>query len=183
MNKRNTIELIIGVLFIIFSVFVFNKPVLAFNVISYLLGISCCAKAIHLMYLYIKIKDTFVFKANTFIVLAIILFTLGAIFIFKTEFTKNVFAYILAVWFIYDAVNNFLSLGIVKSLNFGLYILTIISNIILVIGGVCLIINPWVAAISLSFVLGVTFLVSGLEYIIFSISGRKDSGITFRNLH
>ena len=183
MNKRNSIELIIGVIFIIFSVFIFNKPLLAFKLLAYLLGLSCIAKGIHLGYLYFKIKESFLFKANTFLVIAILLFMLGIIFIFKEEFTRNVFAYVLAVWFIYDAVNNFMSLSVVKDINTGLYIVTIISNVILVIGGLCLIINPWVAAISLSFVLGVTFLVSGLEYIIFSISGRKDKGITFRNLN
>lgn len=183
MNKRNTIELIIGVIFIIFSVFIFNKPILAFKILACLLGISCILKALHFVYLYFNIRDIYSFKANTFLVVGILLLVLGVIFIFKEDFTQNVFAYILAVWFIYDAVNNFMSLNIVRSINTGLYIITIISNVILIIGGLCLIINPWVAAISLSFVLGVTFLVSGLEYIIFSISGRKENGIIFRNLN
>ena len=186
MNKRNLIELILGVLLIICSVFIFNKPVTAFVMLGYLIGIVAIAKGIHFIYLYFKIRGIVLFKANAFLVFGILLSLIGIIFIIKPMFANNVFAYILAIWFIYDSVNNFLSISILRDINIGLYIIGILANIILLVGGVCIIINPWVAAISLAFVLGVTFLVSGIEYIIFAITGRNNkriSKMSFRNLN
>lgn len=186
MNKRNAIELILGVLLIVCSVFVFNRPVVAFIALGYLIGIAAIVKGVHFIYLYFKVKNIVLFKANTFLVFGILLSLIGIVFIIKPMFANSVFAYILAIWFIFDAVNNFLSLGILRDLNIGLYIIGILANVILLIGGICIIINPWVAAISLSFVIGVTFLVSGIEYIIFAITGRNDKrrqGLSFRNLH
>lgn len=186
MDKRNAIELVLGVLLIVCSVFVFNKPLTAFAMLGYLIGIIAIAKGIHLIYLYFKIRNIVLFKANTFLVLGILLALIGVVFILKPMSANNVFAYILAIWFIYDSVNNFLSLSILKQLNTGLFVIGILANVILLIGGICIIINPWVAAISLSFVIGVTFLVSGIEYIIFAITGRNDrrrNGLSFRNLN
>lgn len=186
MNKRNLIELILGVLLIVCSVFIFNRPVTAFVMLGYLIGIIAIVKGIHFIYLYFKTRNIILFKANAFLVLGILLSLVGIIFIIKPMFANNVFAYILAIWFIYDSVNNFLSISILKDINIGLYIIGILANIVLLIGGICIIINPWVAAISLAFVLGVTFLVSGIEYIIFAITGRNDkriSNMSFRNLN
>lgn len=186
MNKRNLIELILGVLLIVCSVFIFNRPVTAFVMLGYLIGIIAIVKGIHFIYLYFKTRNIILFKANAFLVLGILLSLLGIVFLAKPMFANSVFAYILAIWFIYDSVNNVLSISILKDINIGLYIIGILANIILLIGGVCIIINPWVAAISLTVVLGVTFLVSGIEYIIFAITGRNDkriSKMSFRNLN
>ena len=185
MNKRSAIELIFGVLLIICSVFVFNKPITAFLILGYAVGIVAVLKGIQLIYLYFKTKDTVLFRANTFLVIGILLTILGIIFLFRPMFANGVFAYLLAFWFIYDSINNFLSMHILKGIHIGLYILAIAANIILLIGGICIIINPLVAAISLEFFVGLTFLVSGIEYIIFAITGRdKDimNGVSFRNL-
>ena len=186
MNRRNTIELILGVLLIVCSVFIFNRPVTAFIFLGYLIGAVAIAKGLHFIYLYFKTRNFIIFKANTFLVLGILVIIAGIIFILKPMFANNVFAYILAIWFIYDSVNNFLSLSILKEINTGLYIIGIIADVVLLIGGICIIINPWVAAISLAFILGVTFLVSGIEYIIFAITGRHNKrrdGLSFRNLN
>lgn len=186
MNKRSAIELILGILLIICSVFTFTKPTATFTVLGYIIGSAAILKGIHFIYLYFKNRDFMAFKANTFLVLGILLSIIGFIFILKPIFANNVFAYILAIWFIYDSVNNFFSINLLKRINFGLYILGILANVLLLIGGICIIINPWVASISLAIVLGVTFLVSGIEYTIFAITGRKYSNkstnFTSRNL-
>ncbi len=72
MNKKNLIELILGVFLIICSVFIFNKPVTAFTLLGYLIGIVAIAKGIHFVYLYFKNRYTILFKANIFLVLGIL---------------------------------------------------------------------------------------------------------------
>lgn len=186
MNKRSAIELVLGILLIVCSVFTFTNPTATFTMLGYIIGAAAILKGIHFIYLYFKNRDFVAFKANTFLVLGILLCVVGFIFILKPMFANNVLAYILAIWFVYDSVNNFFSLNILKRINFGLYILGILANIVLLIGGICIIINPWVASISLAIVLGVTFLVSGIEYTIFAITGRNDNSkntnFTSRNL-
>ncbi|MBC2575909.1 HdeD family acid-resistance protein [Peptostreptococcus canis] len=175
MKNKSYIDLLIGILLIIASVFTFIKPIGTFLILSYSIGALCLIKGLHFIYLYFNLKEYFKIRANTALVLGIVLIILGFIFVVKPLFANKIFAYIIAIWFIYDAMNNFLELNILKTIDIKLYILGLITNIIIVVGSVCIFINPWITAISLSVALGVTFLVSGISYIVFSITNRRDN--------
>lgn len=184
LKNRNIVSLLIGIILIVTSIFTFIKPVSTFLMLSYILGIVCMTKGIHFIYLYFKQRNEFKLRANTILVFGIILIVAGIIFVVKPIFANNIFTYLIAIWFIYDAIDNFISIGEIKDANPRLFILSIISNILILIGATIIIINPWITIVSLSIALGITLLISGIMYLIRSLTAiDKKEEKSSRNLH
>ncbi|WP_101773043.1 HdeD family acid-resistance protein [Peptostreptococcus faecalis] len=187
MNKDNKIDLLIGIVLIIFSVLSFIAPQQTFSYLSYLIAIILLIRGLYNIFVYLRLKNTWYPKNITFLIVGILISVLGIIFLLKPTFAHTTFSYVLAIWFIYDAINNFFSFSILKDIDFKLLITFITANALTVMCAILIFINPWISYIPLSNIFGIAFILLGVEHIIFSITGRKNSHIpnkiTKRNLN
>ncbi len=165
-RKFNWLSLLVGILLIISSVFALKDPAATFLTLTMLLGIAAIIRGLMLVITYYRTKDLNSFKLKINLVIGILLIIVGIIFLFKPVFAANIFAYMVAIWFIADAINNLMSVSLLKPFGTALFIFNIILNILLLISGIILLFNPLIVGLSIPLIIGVSLLVSGIEYII-----------------
>ena len=172
-GKFNWISLLVGITLITGGFFALSEPAATFLTLAVMLGIAAIVRGLMLVATYYRIRDLTSFKAKVNLVIGLPLIVAGVVFLSKPSFAANVFAYIVAVWFIVDAFTNLFSTGILKSVSTSLYYLSIALNILLLIGGAVLLYNPVIAGLSVSLIIGISLLASGTEYVIFAFCDRR----------
>lgn len=165
-GKCNWISLLVGIILIIGSVFALKDPAATFLTLAIMLGITAIVRGLMLVITYYQIRNLTSFKLKFGLVIGILLIIVGIIFLFKPVFAANIFAYMVAIWFIADAINNLMSVSLLKPFGTALFIFNIILNILLLISGIILLFNPLIVGLSIPLIIGVSLLVSGIEYII-----------------
>lgn len=175
MKKKNIftfLELLLGIVLMVVAILVFSSPDIMKHLLGYLLAILAIIQGGYFIYLYLKNRDFNKTKANTYIVIGVIFFIAGIIFMVKPGLANTVFAFL----FIYVACINVISLPVLKKIDLKLLILGAIADLILLVFGVLILIKPWVGSLPpQNVLLGVALLLSGLLCIVFSITGRKNS--------
>lgn len=175
MENLNWISLLVGIALIIGSIFALANPNGTFMVLTIMLGIVAIVRGLMLIFNYYRIKDLTSFKAKYNLVIGILLVIVGIVFLFKPNLASDVFGYILAVWFIVDGINNLIRSSLLKYMGNGLFAFSVIMNILLLIGGIILIFRPMLAGISVSIIIGISMMISGIEYVTFAFFDSKTS--------
>ncbi|MHC1772541.1 MAG: HdeD family acid-resistance protein [Flexilinea sp.] len=165
-RKFNWLSLLVGIILIIGSVFALKDPTATFLTLAIMLGIAVIVRGLMLVITYYRIKDLNSFKLKVNLVIGILLIIVGIIFLFRPIFATNLFTYIVAVWFIVDAINNLIGVRLLKPFGSIPYFCSLILNILLLIGGIILLFNPLIVGLSIPLIIGVSLLVSGIEYVI-----------------
>lgn len=182
MIKNSLRDLLIGIFLVICSIFTFIRPITTFIVLAYIGGIVAIAKGVHLCYVYFKQREFKKVKSSVGLVIGVLLIILGIVFITKPMFVNRIFAYILAIWFIYDALKNYTSVSQFKKVDTQLFVVGLILNLLLLFGGFIIIFNYWIEFAGYETLVAISLLISGIIYAIFSFTGRKEGYKKDRNL-
>ncbi len=164
-GKCNWISLLVGIILIIGSVFALKDPAATFLTLAIMLGITAIVRGLMLVITYYQIRNLTSFKLKFGLVIGILLIIVGIIFLFKPVFAANIFAYMVAIWFIADAINNLMSVSLLKPFGTALFFFKSFLYLLL-ISGIILLFNPLIVGLSIPLIIGVSLLVSGIEYII-----------------
>lgn len=167
-NRFNLVLLIIGIMLIITSIITLKNPVAIFMTLAIMLGIVAIVSGTMLVVIYYRVKGQTSFKLKMFLVFGILLVIIGLVFLFSPSFLAYIIAYIIAILFIVHASNNLINAGLLKTAGKGLYGLSIILSILLLISGIILLFNPMIAGVSISLIIGLSLLFAGIECIIFA---------------
>lgn len=173
-KKFDWISLLVGFVLVIGGVFSLIDPLTAFLTLAIMLGIVVLVRGILLIVSFFKAENRTGAKVFFALVLGILLVITGIIFLFRTVFATNVFAFIIAIWFIVDAINNLINADRLKPAGKGIYFLSIVFNVFVFIGGVILVLHPLIAGLSVEVMIGITLLVFGVNHIVLAFIG-KDS--------
>ncbi|PZC51663.1 MULTISPECIES: HdeD family acid-resistance protein [unclassified Mesotoga] len=173
-KKLDWISLLVGFFLVIGGVFSFSHPLATFSTLAIMLGIVVLVRGIVLIVAFFKVENRTGAKVFFALVLGIFLVITGIIFLFRPLFAANVFAFIIAIWFIVDAINNLINADRIKPAGKGIYFLSIVFNVFVLIGGVILVLHPLIAGLSVAVLIGITLLVFGVNHIVLAFIG-KDS--------
>ena len=157
--------LIIGILFILISVFAFMYPLENFMSLTWVVGLFIVINGIlEISYRRLE-KKLFGVSSGWILALGILNIIFGIVVMLNLAASSIVFIYLFAVWFIMSAC---LSLFTITPAIYsrGFRIISIILNIIFILAGVVLLFNPLLGAVAVSFTIAFAFLISGIFYVI-----------------
>ena len=165
LNKYLNSGIILTIVFLLVGGILIVKPDISFNIISYLIGASLIVSGIYLFIIDSKTKNIFI---NVFLY-AILLTLIGILIILNPITLKVILPIFLGLWFLISGIFKIRLDIYMKDEPY--FILSLITNIITVICGVILLINPveTVSAITISFriIIVVSSISSLIDIIIF----------------
>lgn len=157
---------IIGVLLFAMAIIVFSNPVRNFFAVTWLIGLLAIFNGI-LEILFRRAKKAILGVSSVWTVIVGLVNIVFGILIMSNLAAGFMFlSYYFAAWFIVNAFFNLFTITPERHANKGLRFLTIVLDIIYILIGFVLLFNPLLAATTVSIMIGIAFLLSGLFYIL-----------------
>lgn len=165
-QKFNWGYFILGILFILVSLISFQNPASNLIAIVIIFGISAILKGIFEIAIRRRLHEYTGTKATSLIVIGVLDIIIGVFLLLNMTASLIALPYVFAFWFIFDSIGELIMSGAIKPLHSGLYWFTIIINILGISVGFMLLFNPISSALTLAFLVGFYFMVSGILYIV-----------------
>lgn len=155
-----------GILMIICGIIALKNPGTTIHAISLMAGILTLASGIATLIAYFKYLKGFP-DSGMYLFTGIIDILIGVIFLIDKFMAISVISMIFAIWILVIGI-DFTSLSFkIKKIDSSLFwILVLIFGILGIITGISLIIHPFQAILTVSMLVGITFLVRGIQHII-----------------
>ena len=168
LNKYLNSGIILTIVFLLVGGILIVKPDVSFNIISYLIGASLIVSGIYLFIIDSKTKNIFI---NVFLY-AILLTLIGILIILNPVTLKVILPIFLGLWFLISGIFKIRLDIYMKDEPY--FILSLITNIITVICGVILLINPVESVSAITISLGIIIVVSSISSLIDIIIFKKN---------
>ena len=168
LNKYLNSGIILTIVFLLVGGILIVKPDISFNIISYLIGVSLIVSGIYLFIIDSKTKNIFI---NVFLY-AILLTLIGILIILNPITLKVILPIFLGLWFLISGIFKIRLDIYMKDEPY--FILSLITNIITVICGVILLINPVESVSAITISLGIIIVVSSISSLIDIIIFKKN---------
>ena len=168
LNKYLNSGIILTIVFLLVGGILIVKPDISFNIISYLIGASLIVSGIYLFIIDSKTKNICI---NAFLY-AILLTLIGILIILNPITLKVILPIFLGLWFLISGIFKIRLDIYMKDEPY--FILSLITNIITVICGVILLINPVESVSAITISLGIIIVVSSISSLIDIIIFKKN---------
>ena len=168
LNKYLNSGIILTIVFLLVGGILIVKSDISFNIISYLIGASLIVSGIYLFIIDSKTKNIFI---NVFLY-AILLTLIGILIILNPITLKVILPIFLGLWFLISGIFKIRLDIYMKDEPY--FILSLITNIITVICGVILLINPVESVSAITISLGIIIVVSSISSLIDIIIFKKN---------
>lgn len=168
LNKYLNSGIILTIVFLLVGGILIVKPDISFNIISYLIGASLVISGIYLFIIDSKTNNIFI---NVFLY-AILLTLIGILIILNPVTLKVILPIFLGLWFLISGIFKIRLDIYMKDEPY--FILSLITNIITVICGVILLINPVESVSAITISLGIIIVVSSISSLIDIIIFKKN---------
>lgn len=158
------VELITAILFFIAAYFAFSNPVDTLETITIFFGIAALLRGILSLVTYFRVRNDASSESSPTILLVfgIVGILVGLAFLFFSGLGTAVLSYAFAVWFLVDSVEGLSRAPRYKRRGTGLYWTAIVLNVIGLIVGVLLILNPLTALFTFSYLIALAFVYFGV---------------------
>ena len=168
LNKYLNSGIMLTIVFLLVGGILIVKPDISFNIISYLIGASLIVSGIYLFIIDSKTNNIFI---NVFLY-AILLTLIGILIILNPVTLKVILPIFLGLWFLISGIFKIRLDIYMKDEPY--FILSLITNIITVICGVILLINPVESVSAITISLGIIIVVSSISSLIDIIIFKKN---------
>lgn len=168
LNKYLNSGIILTIVFLLVGGILIVKPDISFNIISYFIGASLVVSGIYLFIIDSKTNNIFI---NVFLY-AILLTLIGILIILNPITLKVILPIFLGLWFLISGIFKIRLDIYMKDESY--FILSLITNIITVICGVILLINPVESVSAITISLGIIIVVSSISSLIDIIIFKKN---------
>ena len=168
LNKYLNSGIILTIVFLLVGSILIVKPDISFNIISYFIGASLVVSGIYLFIIDSKTNNIFI---NVFLY-AILLTLIGILIILNPITLKVILPIFLGLWFLISGIFKIRLDIYMKDEPY--FILSLITNIITVICGVILLINPVESVSAITISLGIIIVVSSISSLIDIIIFKKN---------
>lgn len=170
-TKRNSVDwgsLILGILFIITALLSFQNP--AGNLIAIVLVFAVFAflKGIFELFLRNRLKKLTGYKSYSTVILGLVDIIVGIYFLFHLNVGVAVLPFVFAIWFILDSFFGLFTLDLAKERSTGYYWFSLLINVLGILLGIVLFVNPLTSALTLSFLVGFYFMLFGISHIVYA---------------
>lgn len=165
-NKFDWGSFILGILMVFLALYSFQTPVSNLTAIVLVFSLSAITKGILQFFGYSTLKNFTFYRSKKLIFLGIFNILVGFFLMFNMSSSIVALPFAFSVWFIVESIGELFLAKFYRSISKGYFWLAIISGIIGIIIGIFLLSEPVVAALTLSWLVGLYFLNFGIFYIV-----------------
>ena len=163
-------EFIIGILLIILSIYTFFNPSAALKGIAVIYGLFALISGIIDIVYYAELEQRTGFAPAVSLISGIISIIAGTFILFNIAAGVWMLLFLFSLWFTMHCIGRLSHLPLVRLLNgHGYYYFTMIVNIIGLILGFLMLMNPVISFLSASYIIVIYLLILGIDSIIFSL--------------
>lgn len=161
-------SMILGILFVLTALLSFQDPAGNLIAIVMVFALFAILKGLFEIFVRNRLKELTGYKAYAPIILGVIDIIIGVYFLFNLNIGVAALPFIFAIWFILDSVFGLFALDLAKSVSPGYFWFTLVVDILGIILGVMLLMNPLSSALTLSFLVGFYFMLFGITHIVYA---------------
>lgn len=179
MKKRSTfgwVEFIVGVLLVIFGIYVFRNPMAGLSGAVAVYGTVAIIIGIADIVFYVQLQKRTGFGPVSSLIAGIFSIILGLLLVLNIGFGAVVLSLLFPIWFIVHCVSRLANLGFVRIVaGSGAYWTTLIVNILGIVLGFALLFDPFASGYAVAYIIGIYLVLSGAGSIAtaFSKLGEK----------
>lgn len=171
------VELIVGIVLLLFGVFTFFRPESMLTGIVYLYGAAAIVTGIEDIVVYVKLERFTGFGPTVSLITGIMSVMCGTMIIAYPEAVKWALSLLIPIWFIAHSVSRLAHINVVHMLasNFYYYV-TLIANIAGIVLGFLMLLRPALSFMTMrvmGYIMATYLVLFGIEGIIMAF-GRKD---------
>ena len=173
MRKADFPLLVVGIILLAGGILALANPGGTFTALEVMLGIVALFEGIILILNYYRIKKYTGFRAKMGSWFGILLVVLGILLVLWPTGMATLFTYFMATWFIADAIKDLtMSWPMRKYFARGLYVTTLVLNILTLVGGIVLLFNPGLMQATIGVIIGISLLLSGTWCALFAFNSK-----------
>lgn len=165
-------ELITGILFILAALVLLFEPHVGVTALAIVFGFVAIISGLTTISGFSKLRDLVGNVAIFALVIGIIDLLIGLLFIIKPASGIMTIGYLFAFWFILDSIERLLVIGHLRQFGTGYYWVSLILDILSLLLGVLLLVNPVVAAISMTWMIAIYLIIFGVNAIVLAFARR-----------
>lgn len=158
-------SLILGVLFVIAAVIAFVDPTSSLLAIVVIFGVLALLKGIYEVWFHADVQSLLGRSPIWLLIMGIVDIVVGAFLILHLGIGLRLLPYFFASWFIVDSAMGLLTVGLLQSFDKRYYWWSVALDVLGLVLGIMLLFRPLVAALALSSLIGIYFLIYGAYHI------------------
>ena len=165
-------ELITGVLSLVAAYVVVGMPRVSLTAMVVILGFLAILSGLTTLSGVSKLRDFVGNWANAALIFAVVDLLIGLFFIIKPSSGMVVLGYVVAFWFIIDSVERLAVVSHLRDFGNGYFIASIILDVLSLLLGIMLLIEPMIAMLSITWLIGFYLGVFGINAIVLAFARR-----------
>ncbi|WP_203649627.1 HdeD family acid-resistance protein [Secundilactobacillus yichangensis] len=165
-------ELITGVLSLVAAYAVICMPRVSLTALALIFGFLAILSGLTTLSGLDKLRDFVGNWANAALVFAVIDLLIGLFFIIKPSSGIVVLGYVVAFWFIIDSVERLMVVGHLRDFGTGYFVTSIVLDVLSLLLGILLLINPVIAMMSVTWLIGFYLIIFGINAIVLAFARR-----------
>ena len=168
-------ELIIGILLILLGIFTFLSPGSALTGVVIIYGVIAVIMGIADIIFYVKVEKYVGFGPSISLISGVLSIMSGIMLLVYPNAGKWVLTLLFPIWFIAHCISRLSHLGTIRVVAGSFYYyFALIVNILGIVLGVIMILNPFISGISISLAVGAYLILTGVESVIIAFSRLGD---------
>lgn len=170
-SRFGWMELMIGILLVGLGILTFVKPGGILTGIVVIYGLIAAITGVADIIFYIRMERHMGFAPTLALVAGVLSVMAGLMLLIYPGIGEGVISILFPLWFITHCVSRLSHLGIVRiTAGRGYYYFTMIINIIGIIVGILMIVQPETALLAVNYLIGFYLLLLGIDNIVLSFS-------------
>lgn len=170
-------ELVVGIALVVLGIFTFARPSSALTGIVFVYGLLAVVTGIADIAFYVKIERHTGFGPVVSLITGILSILAGVLLLFNPDAVKWAMALLFPLWFITHCISRLTHLPVIRlTAGSGYYYCTLIVNILGLILGFVMIVNPMLSLFSVSYVIGIYLLLARIDHLVLAVSNIGKRG-------
>ncbi|ANZ61600.1 hypothetical protein AYR62_03405 [Secundilactobacillus paracollinoides] len=165
-------ELITGILFILAALVLVFEPNIGITALAVVFGFVAIISGLTTISGFSKLRELVGNVAIFALVIGIIDLLIGLLFIIKPTSGIMTIGYLFAFWFILDSIERLLVIGHLRQFGTGYYWVSMLLDILSLLVGILLLVNPIVAAFSLTWMIAFYLVIFGINAVVLAFARR-----------
>ncbi len=157
---------LLGITLIVGGYFAISQPQATFSALTLIVGIVALVRGIIGIVAYLRIKEATTWKDKGGLALGVLLVIVGLLCIFWPDMLSAALAWLVGIWFIVEAGRGLSRIRALRARDRVAGTLSLVLNLLLLVAGILLILNPWVPTLAVSALVAIAFFAGGLDMIL-----------------
>ncbi|MGI6027460.1 MAG: HdeD family acid-resistance protein [Candidatus Scatomorpha sp.] len=170
MRNKKTLgwgELILGVLLIVLGIYSFSRPASALAGVTYLYGILALITGVIDIVFYVKLEQRTGFGPGLSLAGGILSVIAGLLILLYPSAGAWALMVLFPIWFIAHCISRLTRLPLIRLAGrSGYYYFTLILNILGIVLGFLMIVDPMISIFSIGYVIGIYLLFLGIDSLV-----------------